>query len=88
MLKKMRRRVICAAMLAFFSVIVVIAVLVNIVNYCVETKRADKTLTYIAGFEEREAPGERPPDKPGQGQGPGPGPGDNGPPSFRELPDV
>lgn len=88
MLKKMRRRVICAAMLAFFSVIVVIAVLVNIVNYFVETKRADETLTYIAGFEEREAPGERPPDKPGRGQGPGPGPGDNGPPSFRELPDV
>ena len=82
MLKKMRRRVIFAAMLAFFSVIVVIAVLVNVVNYGVETKRADETLSYIAGIEERETPGERPDDRPDQG------PGGRGPAPFMIQPNV
>ena len=52
MLKKMRRRVILAAMLAFFAVISVIAVLVNVVNFCVVTNNADKTLSAILSYEE------------------------------------
>ncbi|MCR5417340.1 MAG: HAMP domain-containing histidine kinase [Lachnospiraceae bacterium] len=52
MLKQMRRRVILAAMLAFFAVVLMIAALVNIVNYCVVTGRADETLSAILSFEE------------------------------------
>ncbi|SCW53314.1 Signal transduction histidine kinase [Ruminococcaceae bacterium YRB3002] len=51
MLKKMRWRVIGAAMLAFFLVILLVAGLVNIVNYCVVTDRADETIDYILEFE-------------------------------------
>lgn len=89
MLKKMRRRVIFAAMLAFFSVIVVIAVLVNVVNYCVETKRADDLLSHIIeDFEKREALGEGPDNRPGPEQGPDKGPDGRGPAPFMVLPDV
>lgn len=51
MLKEMRRRVIIAAMLAFFAVISMIAIMINVVNYCVVTNRADKTLSTILDFE-------------------------------------
>ena len=51
MLKKMRWRVIGAAMLAFFLVILLVAGLVNIVNYCVVTDRVDETVDYIFEFE-------------------------------------
>ncbi len=70
MIKKMRRRMILAAMLAFFAVIMMIAILVNAVNYAVVTGRADETLKAILSFEERspEAPGpEGPPMKPFMG---------------------
>ncbi|MCR5790511.1 MAG: HAMP domain-containing histidine kinase [Lachnospiraceae bacterium] len=53
MIKTMRRRVILAAMLAFFAVIMMIAVLVNAVNYAVVTKRADETLNAILSFSEK-----------------------------------
>ncbi len=62
MLKKMRRRVILAAMLSFFAVITMIAILINVVNYCVITDRADETLSAILAFEER-VPDERIPDE-------------------------
>lgn len=52
MLKKMRWRLIFAAMLAFFAVIVLVAVLVNVVNYYNVTSRADETISYILGYEE------------------------------------
>ena len=51
MLKQMRRRVILAAMLAFSAVIALIAILINVVNYCVVTDRADETLSAILAFE-------------------------------------
>ena len=74
MLKKMRWRVIFSAMLSFFVVIALIAFLVNIVNYCVVTRRIDQTLSYVLKYEENllyhQAPG-----------GPPPRP-------FREMPDV
>ena len=53
MLKKMRRRVILAAMSAFFAVILLIAVLVNVVNYYVVTDRADETIASVLSFEGR-----------------------------------
>ena len=51
MLKQMRQRVILAAMLVFFAVAFLIAALVNIVNYCVVSGRADETLSAILSFE-------------------------------------
>lgn len=74
MLKKMRQRVIIAAMLAFFAVIFMIAVLVNVVNFCVVTNNADRTLSAILSYEEG------PPGKP-ERKGPPPEP-------FMALPDV
>lgn len=53
MIKKMRRRMILAAMCAFFAVIMMIAVLVNTVNFLVVTNRADGTLKSILAFEEK-----------------------------------
>ena len=73
MLKKMRRRVILAAMAAFSAVILMIAVLVNVVNFYVVTNRADETIGSVLTFEAR-AP------KPEQG-GPPPQP-------FMGLPDL
>jgi signal transduction histidine kinase len=73
MLEKMRRRVILAAVLAFFAVIMLLACLVNIINYCVVTNNADRTLSAILSFEER------PPAGPGPGEPPGR--------PFRALPD-
>ena len=60
MLKHMKRRVIFAAMLAFFAVIVMLAVLVNVVNYCVVTNRLDGTLSSILSFEEKPQDGPKP----------------------------
>ncbi|MCR5356399.1 MAG: HAMP domain-containing histidine kinase [Lachnospiraceae bacterium] len=68
MLKKMRRRVILAAMLAFSAVVLLIAVLVNVVNYGVVTNRADDTLSAILKFEEM-SPDERVPKEPDPGAG-------------------
>ncbi|MCR4786969.1 MAG: HAMP domain-containing histidine kinase [Lachnospiraceae bacterium] len=74
MIKKMRRRVILAAMLAFFAVIFMIGVLVNVINFIVVTSTADQTLSAIMSFEERIPMKPRPGDPP-------PGP-------FKGLPDV
>lgn len=74
MIKKMRHRVILAAMLAFTFVIAVVAVLVNLVNYGEETRRIDETLSSIINFEA----GSSEPGKPG---GPPPAP-------FMGLPDL
>ena len=51
MIKKLRWRFISAAMLAFLLVIVLIASLVNIVNYCVETQRIDQTIDSIVTYD-------------------------------------
>ena len=53
MIKRMRRRVILAAMVAISAVIILLAVLVNIVNYCVITGKVDDTLINIYSFENR-----------------------------------
>ncbi len=74
MLKKMRIRVIMSAMLAFSAVIVLIALLVNVVNYYAVTERVDQTLSYVLQFEESV------PVKP-EKEGPPPGP-------FMALPDL
>ena len=73
MLKKMRRRVILAAMLAFTAVILLIAVLVNVVNYGVTANRADETIGSILTFEARK---------------PKPDRGDPPPEQFMGLPDL
>jgi signal transduction histidine kinase len=52
MIKKMRQRVILASMLAFFAVIALIGISVNVVNYCVVTENADNTLKAILQNEE------------------------------------
>ncbi|MBP5624681.1 MAG: GHKL domain-containing protein [Lachnospiraceae bacterium] len=56
MIKKMKRRMILAAMAAFFAVIMLIAILVNIVNYAVITKRSDETVRSIFENEKRIPP--------------------------------
>ena len=81
MIKKMRRRMILAAMLAFFAVIMMIAILVNTVNYVVVTNRADQTLDAILKFEEREPAQEKPGPKDAANDAPPPQP-------FMGLPDV
>ncbi|MBO4775446.1 MAG: HAMP domain-containing histidine kinase [Lachnospiraceae bacterium] len=53
MIKKMRQRVILASMAAFFAVIALIATLVNVVYFGVETGNADRTLSAILENEER-----------------------------------
>lgn len=53
MLKRMRWRLILAAMLAFFTVISLIAVLVNVVNHLEVTRSLDRTLSYISEYEAR-----------------------------------
>ncbi len=73
MLKKMRRRVILAAMAAFAAVILLIAALVNVVNFCVVTNRADETIASVLSFQSR-AP------KPSRGNPP--------PEPFIGLPDL
>ncbi len=56
MIKKMKRRMILASMAAFFAVIMLIAILVNIVNYAVITKRSDETVRSIFENEKRIPP--------------------------------
>lgn len=91
MLKKMRQRVIVAAMLAFFAVIMLIGVSVNVVNYMVVTRNADETLSAILSFEENTVrpemqnaePDILPPDAPEQNPAPR-----EGMPPFMGLPDL
>lgn len=73
MLKRMRRRVILAAMTAFLAVILMIAVLVNVVNYYTVADRADQTIESILTFEERR---------------PEPAKGNPPPEPFMALPDL
>ncbi len=91
MLKKMRQRVIVAAMLSFFAVIMLIGVSVNIVNYNVVTGNADRTLDVILSFEENTVRPEMEGmnlDTPPQGMPPqGQAPGEEIPP-FMGLPDL
>ena len=85
MLKKMRWRLIAAAMAAFFAVIALIAVLVNVVNYYVVTDNADQTLSSLMSFESR---ADRAPPPRDENDG-GPGKRDGGPPApITEFPDV
>lgn len=74
MIKKMRQRVVLASMLAFFAVIALIGISVNVVNYCITTRNADNTLTAILKTELNreeafmpENPGEMPPMQPFMG---------------------
>lgn len=53
MIKKMRRRVILSAMIAFSSVILLIGVLVNVIDYGIVTSRTDETISYILRYESR-----------------------------------
>ena len=85
MIRRMRHRVILAAMVAFFAVIMIIAILVNVVNYAVATRRADNTLEAVLNYE-RGPMG--PPGAVGKGEGQPPdgvGPQEVRP--FMELPD-
>ena len=56
MLTKMRWRLVLSAMLAFLAVILLIAVMVNLVNYYVVTDRADQTISMILSYEQRRLP--------------------------------
>lgn len=51
MLKKLRWRFIIAAMLSFTTVILLIAALVNIVNYYVVVNECDNTIDYIVNYD-------------------------------------
>ena len=79
MIKRMRYRLILSAMISFLAVISLVAVLVNVIDYGIVTKRADDTINYILGYEEHMLPA----------PGPGPGPGPEEPPKdpFMALPD-
>jgi len=83
MIKMLRLRFISASMLAFFLVIALIASLVNLAYYLVETQRLDNTIDTIVDYD---------PYKPQfGGPGPGmPGPGGEMPAMepFMALPDV
>ena len=102
MLKRMRYRVIIAAMAAFLAVILMVAFLVNLINYTVVTKRLDETILAIQEFEAGKPPMPDPGMNNGQpgpdGNPPGP---DGNPPSpdgtppgappdgpFRDFPDA
>lgn len=85
MIKKLRWRFISAAMLAFFLVIALIAGLVNIFNYCVETQRLDRTIDSIVTYDAY-----RPQFVGPDMRGPGPGMNGDNPPMepFLALPDL
>lgn len=92
MLKRMRYRVIIAAMAAFLAVILMVAVLVNLINYRVVTKSLDETISAIYEFEAGNPPMPGPEmnnGQPGTGANP-PGPGAQAPPDgpFRGSPDA
>ena len=87
MIKKLRWRFISASMLAFFLVIALIAALVNVAFYCVETQRLDNTIDSIVNYD----PYSNQFDGPGRGGrgGPGNGNGNMGQMEpFRALPDI
>ena len=92
MLKRMRCRMIIAAMAAFLAVILMVAFLVNLINYRAVTKRLDETIMTIYEFEEKKPQ----PPNPGMNNGqPGGGdnqavPGPQAPPDgpFRGSPDA
>ena len=95
MLKRMRYRVIIAAMAAFLAVILMVAFLVNLINYTVVTKRLDETILAIHEFEAGKPPvpnsgmnnGQPVPDgNPPSPDGNPPGPPPDGP--FRGSPDA
>ncbi len=52
MLKRLHRRMVLLAIVAFFLVITLVAVLVNLINYRVVTERLDHTIGFILRFEE------------------------------------
>ena len=54
MIQKMRWRLTIAAMAAFLAIIVLVACLVNVVNYYNVTGRADDTIAFIMATEKRE----------------------------------
>ena len=92
MLKRMRYRVIIAAMAAFLAVILMVAVLVNLINYRVVTRSLDETISAIYEFEAGNPPMPGPEmnnGQPGSGANP-PGPGTQVPPDgpFRGSPDA
>ncbi|SFU59664.1 sensor histidine kinase [Butyrivibrio sp. M55] len=94
MLKRMRYRVIIAAMAAFLAVILMVAFLVNLINYTVVTKRLDETIYYIQEFEAGNPqmppgmiPGQPGPEgNPPSPDGTPPGPPPDGP--FQNSPDA
>ncbi|SEV88371.1 Signal transduction histidine kinase [Ruminococcaceae bacterium KH2T8] len=82
MLKKMRLRMIMSSMLSYLAVIVFIAVLVNVCDYFVTTRKVDQTLSYILSFEQRiPDPVGRPDQQPGMNEAPPPG-------DFMEMPNI
>ncbi len=82
MLKKMRLRVIMSSMLSYLAVIIFIAVLVNVCDYFVTTRKVDQTLSYILSFEQRiPDPVGRPDQQPGMNEAPPPG-------DFMEMPNI
>ena len=60
MLKRMRRRFVCAAMAAIFAVMTMLLLAINLLNYTINTSRQDETLAMLAEFQGLERPGERP----------------------------
>lgn len=82
MLKKMRLRMIMSSMLSYLAVIIFIAVLVNVCDYFVTTRKVDQTLSYILSFEQRiPDPVGRPDQQPGMNEAPPPG-------DFMEMPNI
>ena len=96
MIKKLRWRFISASMLAFFLVIALIAVLVNVAYYCVETNRIDNTIDSIVSYDPYQQEFKAPGRFGGKGDGNGNGgggrgrddsDGKSGMEPFRALPD-
>ena len=82
MLKKMRLRMIMSSMLSYLAVIIFIAVLVNVCDYFVTTRKVDQTLSYILSFEQRiPDPVGRPGQQPGMNEASPPG-------DFMEMPKI
>ena len=82
MLKKMRLRMIMSSMLSYLAVIIFIAVLVNVCDYFVTTRKVDQTLSYILSFEQRiPDPVGRPGQQPGMNEASPPG-------DFMEMPNI
>ena len=84
MINRMRWRLTLAAMSAFFAVLVVVAVLVNLFNYYNVTERADNTIAYILA-EEKRMPGISDDERPDMGDSDAVKPSKQ---PFIELPDL